>query len=80
MYCQIKNTSLFFIVILFAVSDVNGSDYTRLINPPLTITINGESQQLTGGLNRPEPQFIDWNNDGILDCFINDRDGRLQFM
>ena len=48
MYCQIKNTSLFFIVILFAVSDVNGSDYTRLINPPLTITINGESQQLTG--------------------------------
>jgi len=79
MYCQIKNTSLFFIVILFAVSDVNGSDYTRLINPPLTITINGESQQLTGGLNRPEPQFIDWNNDGILDCFINDRDGRLQF-
>ena len=35
--------------------------------------------QLTGGLNRPEPQFIDWNNDGILDCFINDRDGRLQY-
>ena len=67
------------VIFLFAITIVNASEYSRLINPPMTITINGESMQLTGGLNRPEPQFLDWNNDGILDCFINDRDGRLQY-
>ena len=66
-------------IIFFAVSITNANEYSRLISPPMTIKINGESMQLTGGLNRPEPQFIDWNNDGILDCFINDRDGRLQY-
>ena len=66
-------------IIFFAVSSANANEYSRLISPPMTIKINGESMQLTGGLNRPEPQFIDWNNDGILDCFINDRDGRLQY-
>ena len=66
-------------IIFFAVSSANANEYSRLISPPMIIKINGESMQLTGGLNRPEPQFIDWNNDGILDCFINDRDGRLQY-
>ena len=66
-------------IIFFAVSSANANEYSRLISPPMTIKINGESMQLTGGLNRPAPQFIDWNNDGILDCFINDRDGRLQY-
>ena len=66
-------------IIFFAVSSANANEYSRLISPPMTIKINGEPMQLTGGLNRPEPQFIDWNNDGILDCFINDRDGRLQY-
>ena len=64
---------------IIVIPIVNGSDYSRLTPPPITITINGELMQLTGGLNRPEPQFIDWDNDGILDCFINDRDGRLQY-
>ena len=66
-------------IIFFAISITNANEYSRLISPPMTIKINGQSMQLTGGLNRPEPQFIDWNNDGILDCFINDRDGRLQY-
>ena len=64
---------------IIAISALNGSEYSRLNDPPITITMNGESMQLTGGINRPEPQFIDWNNDGVLDCFINDRDGRLQY-
>ena len=55
---------------IIVIPIVNGSDYSRLNTPPITITINGELMQLTGGLNRPEPQFIDWDNDGILDCFI----------
>ena len=45
----------------------------------MSISVNGQIMPLTGGLNRPEPQFLDWNGDGILDCFINDRDGRLQY-
>ena len=66
-------------IAIIVIPVLNGSDYSRLNDPPITITINGLSMQLTGGLNRPEPQFIDWNNDGVLDCFINDRDGRLQY-
>ena len=54
------------VIFLFAITIVNASEYSRLINPPMTITINGESMQLTGGLNRPEPQFLDWNNDCLL--------------
>ena len=79
MYHRTRHQLKILVTIFFVISVLNGSDYSRLINPPMTIQINGESMQLTGGLNRPEPQFIDWNNDGFLDCFINDRDGRLQY-
>ena len=79
MYHRTRHQLKILVTIFFVISVLNGSDYSRLINPPMTIQINGESMQLTGGLNRPEPQFIDWNNDGLLDCFINDRDGRLQY-
>jgi len=78
MYHLTRNV-LHITIAFIVIPALNGSDYTRLNDPPITITINGESMQLTGGLNRPEPQFIDWNNDGVLDCFINDRDGRLQY-
>ena len=46
-------------IAIIVIPVLNGSDYSRLNDPPITITINGESMQLTGGLNRPEPQFID---------------------
>ena len=36
------------VIFLFAITIVNASEYSRLINPPMTITINGESMQLTG--------------------------------
>ena len=80
MYYQ---TRLFLIsnifIIFFTISVVSANEYSRVLSPPIIIKINGESMQLTGGLNRPEPQFIDWNNDGVLDCFVNDRDGKLQY-
>ena len=68
-----------FIIILFLITNIYGSNYARLVNPSLTIKINNDFMPLTGGFNRPDPQFLDWNNDGVLDCFINDRDGRLQY-
>ncbi len=36
-------------------------------------------QPMTGGFNQPDPRFIDWDNDGWDDIFLNDRDGRLQY-
>ncbi len=54
--------------------------YIRDVNP-FPILIDGVEIEapFTGGLNQPDPRFIDWNNDGIIDCFVNDRDGYLQY-
>lgn len=32
-----------------------------------------------GGFNQPVPQFVDWDGDGLLDLFILDEDGKIQF-
>ena len=32
----------------------------------------------SGGFNGPVPQFLDWDDDGFLDLFITDGDGRIQ--
>ena len=76
---QIKIVSRLFIITCSLVVFLLGGGYSRTLNPPMNISIDGQIMPLTGGLNRPEPQFLDWNGDGILDCFINDRDGRLQY-
>jgi len=67
----------FFIIIL---NYIFSQSYVRDINP-FPIVIDGEAIEapFTGGLNQPDPRFIDWNEDGILDCFVNDRDGYLQY-
>ena len=68
------------VVTLFISSILLGQGYVRDVSP-FTVTIDGEEilQPFTGGLNHPDPRFIDWNGDGILDCFVNDRDGYLQY-
>ena len=76
---QVKIVSRSFIITCNLVVFLQGGGYSRTLDPPMNISINGQNMPLTGGLNRPEPQFLDWNGDGILDCFINDRDGRLQY-
>ena len=69
--------ALFFILLL---NNVFSQGYVRDVSP-FTVTFDGEEifQPFSGGLNQPDPRFIDWNGDGILDCFINDRDGYLQY-
>ena len=68
------------IIFMFCVAVfLYSGSYKRVLDPLMNIRINGQIMPLTGGLNRPEPQFLDWNGDGLLDCFINDRDGRLQY-
>ena len=76
---QVKIVSRSFIITCSLVVFLQGGGYSRTLDPPMNISIDGQIMPLTGGLNRPEPQFLDWNGDGILDCFINDRDGRLQY-
>ncbi len=54
--------------------------YVRDVSPfPVFVDNEEIDQPFTGGLNQPDPHFIDWNEDGVLDCFINDRDGYLQY-
>jgi hypothetical protein len=55
-------------------------EYVRDVSP-FSVHVDNEEidQPFTGGLNQPDPRFIDWNGDEILDCFINDRDGYLQY-
>ena len=67
-------------ILILILNIVFSQGYVRDVSP-FTISMDGvEVQQpFTGGLNQPDPRFIDWNGDGILDCFVNDRDGYLQY-
>mgnify|MGYP001243627302 FL=1 len=75
----VKIISRLIIIMCSVMVFLNSGSYRRVLDPLMSISVNGQIMPLTGGLNRPEPQFLDWNGDGILDCFINDRDGRLQY-
>jgi len=33
-----------------------------------------------GGVNKPIPQFVDWDGDGLKDLFLKDTDERLQYL
>lgn len=67
-------------IIILLLNIVFSQGYVRDVSP-FTVTFDGEEifQPFSGGLNQPDPRFIDWNGDGVLDCFINDRDGYLQY-
>lgn len=65
-------------VVLFTTLFSQG--YIRDVSPfPVYVDNVEVDQSFTGGLNQPDPRFIDWNGDNVLDCFINDRDGYLQY-
>ena len=76
-----KIVSRSFVVTYSLVVFLQSGSYSRLLDPPMSIRIDDQiiMMPFTGGLNQPDPQFLDWTGDGILDCFINDRDGRLQY-
>ena len=67
-------------ILILLLNIVFSQGYVRDVSP-FTVTFDGEEifQPFSGGLNQPDPRFIDWNGDGTLDCFINDRDGYLQY-
>lgn len=81
MSLPVKIVSRSIIIMCCVVIFLEGGSYSRILDPPMSIRIDDQiiMMPFTGGLNQPDPQFLDWNGDGILDCFINDRDGRLQY-
>ena len=65
--------------LLFA-SSLFTQTFQRQLNP-FPIIIDGAELEIPflGGFNKPNPQFVDWNEDGLTDLFVRDQDGRLQF-
>ncbi len=65
--------------LLFA-SSLFTQTFQRQLNP-FPIIIDGAELEIPflGGFNKPNPQFVDWNEDGLTDLFVRDQDGRLQY-
>jgi hypothetical protein len=71
------NYYLFF-SLLFCFSNVSAQDYFGSISN-ITVEIDGKELKypFTGGLNNPQPNEVDLNQDGILDLYIFDRSGEV---
>ncbi|MFQ6606525.1 MAG: T9SS type A sorting domain-containing protein [Fidelibacterota bacterium] len=66
--------------LLFWWTGASAQTYVRVVDPfPVVLAGDTLVQPFTGGLNRPDPHFLDWDQDGLLDLIVNDRDGRLQY-
>ncbi len=56
------------------------AQYTRDFNPWPVIVDNDTLQAaFWGGINNPKPSLKDFNNDGLLDLFLGDTEGRLGY-
>ena len=66
------------LVIIFPILLLSQT-FDRDLNP-FTVIISGDtlSAPFIGGFNKPNPRFLDWNEDGLIDLFIRDEDGFLQ--
>tara|TARA_B100001245_G_scaffold25666_1_gene16790 strand:- start:340 stop:2415 length:2076 start_codon:yes stop_codon:yes gene_type:complete len=54
--------------------------FQRDINPfPMILFEDELSAPFIGGFNKPNPRFLDWNEDGLIDLFLRDEDGYLQY-
>ena len=51
--------------------------YQPIIDIPVEVDGKNLAFPFTGGLNNPQPNEVDLNNDGILDLFIFDRTGNV---
>ena len=58
-----------------------GFDF-KLINSGIELHSESFSSEnpFLGGFNKPKIQWLDWNNDSMIDLFILDEDGRLQLL
>ena len=67
------------IVIIFPIFLLSQT-FQRDINP-FSVVISEDILQapFIGGFNKPNPRFLDWDQDGLIDLFIRDEDGFLQY-
>jgi hypothetical protein len=54
-----------------------GQAYQPIIDIPVEVDGKNLAFPFTGGLNNPQPNEVDLNDDGILDLFIFDRSGNV---
>ena len=67
-------------LIIFLLGICNAFDFELMNN---SVIISGENfyseNPFTGGVNKPKIQWVDWNNDSLIDLFILDEDNGKDF-
>jgi large repetitive protein len=67
-------------LIIFLLGICNAFDFELMNN---SVIISGENfyseNPFTGGVNKPKIQWVDWNNDSLIDLFILDEDKKLKY-
>ena len=68
-----------FFIIFLATASLTGQIAVRseMVAP---VVVDGDTldNAFTGGFNRPVSQFLDWDDNGLIDLFITDADSRIQ--
>ena len=60
---------------------LSAQTFQRVIAPfPVVVDGEGLEAPFLGGVNKPIPQFVDWDGDGLKDLFLKDTDERLQYL
>ncbi len=54
----VKIVSRSIIIMCIVMGLLHSGSYSRVLDPLMSIIVNGQIMPLTGGLNRPEPQFL----------------------
>ncbi|MEE2877122.1 MAG: FG-GAP-like repeat-containing protein [Candidatus Neomarinimicrobiota bacterium] len=66
-------------IIVLATASLTGQVAIRseIVCP---VIVEGETlnNAFTGGFNRPIAQFLDWDDDGLIDLFVTDADAQIQ--
>ena len=66
-------------IIFLATASLTGQVAVRSVMV-CPIIVDGDTLEnaFTGGFNRPVSQFLDWDDDGLIDLFVTDEDSRIQ--
>ena len=66
-------------IIFLATASLTGQVAVRSVMV-CPIIVDGDTLEnaFTGGFNRPVSQFLDWDDDGLIDLFVTDADSRIQ--
>ncbi len=72
-----KSGQLFIVVL--ATASLTGQVAVRSeMVVPVVVESDTLDNAFTGGFNRPVSQFLDWDDDGLIDLFVTDADSRIQ--